>query len=191
MKIRTKFQRQSSSESGMTVVELMIAGFVLVFGMLSIMGLLMLAIGNNGRSKVDSSATMLNQAVIEQVSAKLAGGGPGSITDCNGTGAAHIIGDAVDDNLAAAGAQVLNGAINFNQAQAAILADYYMNYQQCDAAGNPQLTYDVRWNVTQMGTSNTYLVTVGARPSSGLPTRFSFALPVNMRAYVGYNPPPA
>src|SRR5690242_10059200 len=88
--MRTILQRGNrASESGVTVIELAIAGFVLVFGMLSLMGLLMLAIGNNGRSKIDSSATMLNQAVLEQVSAKLAGGGPGILTDnanCNGTG---------------------------------------------------------------------------------------------------------
>src|SRR6476646_10909904 len=77
------------AESGMSLIELSIAGFVLVFGMLSVMGLLMVAIGNNGRSKIDSAATMLSQAVLEQLSAKLAGGGPGSLTDnsnCNGTG---------------------------------------------------------------------------------------------------------
>ena len=172
----------------MTVIELMIAGFVLVFGMLSIMGLLMLAIGNNGRSKIDSTATMLAQAVVEQVSAKLAGGGPGSITDCNGTGGAHIIDDGEDGGI---GARVLPGGaagIDFTQAQGSVPANYYMDYVQCDATGAPQLTYDVRWNVTLIPATNTYSVTVGARPKGGLPTRFAFSIPVNMRAYVGSNP---
>ncbi|PYV61799.1 MAG: hypothetical protein DMG95_11355 [Acidobacteria bacterium] len=80
--MRSKLKcKNRKSESGMSLIELMIASVVLIFGMLSIMGLLMLAIGNNGRSKIDSGATMLTQVVLEQVSAKLAGGGPGSITD--------------------------------------------------------------------------------------------------------------
>lgn len=183
--MKTKPQLARKSESGMTVIELMIAGVVLVFGMLSVMGLLALAIGNNGRSKVDSTATMLTQAVVEQVSAKISGGGPGSITDCNGTGTPHTIDDGTDGGI---GANVLNGQIDFTQTQSNIPANYYMNYVQCDATGKSQLTYDVRWNVTQIGTTNTYLVTVGARPSGGMPTRFSFSIPVNMRAYVGSNP---
>ena len=43
-----------------------------------------------------STATMLTQGVLEQISAKLAGGGPGSITDnanCNNTGNTWTISD--------------------------------------------------------------------------------------------------
>lgn len=183
--MKTKLQQRKQSESGMTLIELLIAGVVLVFGMLSIIALLETAVGNNGRSKIDSSATMLVQAVIEQVSAKMAGGGPGSITDCNGTGTAHIIDDGEDLLL---GANVLTtGKIDFSEAQGNIPANYYMNYVQCDGNGNVQLVYDVRWHVQPL-TGATYLVTVGAKPQSALPVRFSFSIPVNMRAYVGSNP---
>ncbi len=180
-------RKARSSESGMSLIELLIAGVVLVFGMLSIMGLLIVATGNNGRSKIDSTATMLTQAVIVQVSAKLAGGGPGSITDCNGTGTPHIIDDGEDGLI---GANVLSGSsagIDFTQAQSSVPANYYMNYVQCDASGNAQLTYDVRWNVTQIPGTTTYRVTVGAKPSGNLPLQFAFSIPVNMRAYVGSN----
>src|SRR5438105_6065848 len=85
--MQTSRRKNRNPEAGMTLIELMIASVVLIFGMLSIMGLLMLAIGNNGRSKIDSGATMLSQVVLEQVSAKLAGGGPGSITDNSACGA--------------------------------------------------------------------------------------------------------
>ena len=75
--MRSKLKcKNRKSESGMSLIELMIASVVLIFGMLSIMGLLMLAMGNNGRSKIDSGATMLSQVVLEQVSAKLAGSFP-------------------------------------------------------------------------------------------------------------------
>ena len=167
----------------MTLIELLIASVVLIFGMLSIMGLLMLAMGNNGRSKIDSSATMLSQVVLEQVGAKLAGGGPGSITDnsnCNNTGTTHTI------NEQPGGATLVGGKVDFTQAQAGLIANNYaMNYVEC--SNNVKRDYDVRWNVQSVGTSGTYLVTVGARPKNSLPVRFAFALPVTMRAYVGGN----
>ena len=167
----------------MTLIELMIASVVLIFGMLSIMGLLMLAMGNNGRSKIDSSATMLSQVVLEQVGAKLAGGGPGSITDnanCNNTGTTWTI------NELPGGATLVGGKIDFTQAQAGLIANNYaMNYVQCN--NNVKMDYDVRWNVQSVGANGTYLVTVGARPKNSLPVRFAFALPVTMRAYVGGN----
>lgn len=169
------------SESGITLIELSIAGFVLVFGMLSLMGLLMIAIGNNNRSKVDSSATMLTQAVLEQISAKLAGGGPGTLTDnanCNGTGNTFTI-----LYQAGLGAPLnANGTVNFNAAQ---VPNYSMNYTECN--NNVTRTYDIRWNVQDLS-GKTYMITVGGRPFGGAgSSRFSFGLPVTMRAYVGGN----
>jgi Tfp pilus assembly protein PilV len=183
---RTVHLRKLDREAGMTLIELAIAGFVLVFGMLSIMGLLVIAIGNNGRSKIDSSATMLSQAVLEQLSAKLSGGGPGSLTDnsnCNGTGTTHQIG------YDAGGANTSGSGIDFTQAQGSIGTDsngnpYYMDYIECN--NNVTMVYDIRWNIQSVGNA-TYLVTVGARPKNTLPTRFAFAIPVNMRTYVGGN----
>src|SRR5215470_2183170 len=125
MRIAIRRQKRNP-ESGMTLIELMIAAVVLIFGMLSIMGLLMLAIGNNSRSKVDSGATMLSQAVLEQISAKLVGGGPGSITDnngCDGTGNTWTIA------YGQGGANLVAGKIDFvGQAQGEVPGNYYMNY---------------------------------------------------------------
>jgi len=168
----------------MTLIELMIASVVLIFGMLSIMGLLMLAMGNNGRSKIDSGATMLSQVVLEQVSAKLAGGGPGKITDnanCDNTGTTWTI----DDSNIPGGANLVGGKIDFTQAQAAAGANYYMNYVECN--NNVKMDYDVRWHIESVGANGTYLVTVGARPKSFKAGRFTFAIPITMRAYVGGN----
>jgi len=179
---KTLHRRNRNPESGMTLIELMIASVVLVFGMLSIMGLLMLAVGNNGRSKIDSGATMLTQGVLEQISAKLAGGGPGSITDnsnCNNTGNTWTI------DYLPGGAALSAGKIDFTQAQGAVPANYSMNYVECN--NNVPVTYDVRWNIQSIGANGTYLATVGARPFARPPTRFAFALPVTMRAYVGGN----
>jgi hypothetical protein len=188
---RTRIHRiKHNRESGVTLIELAIAGLVLVFGMLSIMAILATAVGNNGRSKVDSTATMLSQAVLEQIVAQYQGGGPGAVTDC------QLVSGVPTDRTPAlwtvdpkAGGAPLDakGQIDFAQAQSAAGAGYYMNYQECE--GNTTVTYDVRWNIQDMadpnGSTTTYLITVGARPANGLPNRFAFALPINMRAYVG------
>ena len=182
---RIHARRKLHPESGMTMIELLIAGVVLVVGMLAIMVLLGLATGNNGRSKVDSSATMLSQAVVEQISAVLAGGGPGSIVDnnnCNGTGNTWAIDSTSGNPPNGAGAPLLGGKIDFTQAA---VAGAQMNYVDC--AGNIRTTYDVRWNVQTIGPSGTFLVTVGARPQGGAGGQFTFSLPVNMRVYLGGN----
>lgn len=173
-------RRKLAAESGMTLIELSIAAVVLVFGMLSIMGLLITAIGNNGRSKLDSTSTMLTQAVVEQISAVVAGGGPGSIMDnnnCDGTGTTWQIDSSI-------GGASLNGdKINFNQ-NLAVGGGYRMDYVEC--VNNIKTTYDVRWNVQSMGSLRTFLITVGARPTNfNSNSRFGFSIPVNMRVYAG------
>jgi Tfp pilus assembly protein PilV len=177
-------RRKQHPESGMTLIELSIAGFVLVFGMLSIMGLLMIAVGNNGRSKIDSTATMLTQAVVEQISADLAGGGPGTVVDnanCDGTGTTFTINTTAAAPPNGNGAQLAGSTIDFTQGNPP--AGFHMDYVEC--VNNIRTTYDVRWNVLNMMGNKTYLVTVGAKTKSTLPTKFGFAIPVNMRVYVG------
>lgn len=178
-------RRKAHPESGMTMIELLIAGVVLVVGMLAIMVLLGLATGNNGRSKVDSTATMLSQAVVEQISAVLAGGGPGSVVDdnnCDGTGNTWTIDATAGNPPSGAGAPLAGAKIDFTQAA---VAGSQMSYVDC--AGNVRTTYDVRWNVQTIDALGTFLVTVGARPQGGGPTQFTFSIPINMRVYLGGN----
>jgi Tfp pilus assembly protein PilV len=173
LKMAAKLHRKKlHSESGITLIELMIASFVLTFGMLSLAGLLMVAIGNNGRSKVDTTATMLNQTVVEQISAVLENGGPGSITDCTNTN--WVI------DTSTGGATLAGSAIDFTQANPP--NGFFMNFAECN--GNATTYYDVRWNIQNLTSGGTYLVTVGAKPKGALPTRFAFALPVTMRVLV-------
>ena len=190
MKPMKTHQKKLKRDSGVTLIELAIASFVLVFGVLSIMALLATAIGNNGRSKVDSTATMLSQSVLEQIIAQYQGGGPGAVTDCqlvNGVPTDRTPALWTIDPKAGGAAVLATGKIDWTQSQAGAGAGYYMNYQECE--GNTTVTYDVRWNIQDVvdptGSTTTYLITVGARPLKQLPNRFSFALPVNMRAYVG------
>ena len=76
---QTRTQKQ---QAGFSLLELMITGLILVVGLLAVAALFATAVGNNGRSRVDSTATMLAESVIEQITAVLARGGPASVTDC-------------------------------------------------------------------------------------------------------------
>lgn len=179
MRTKRKHPDDRRSESGSSLIEVAIAGLVLLVGMLAVMTLLAISIGNNGRSKVDSTATMLTQVVVEQISAVLGGGGPGSITDCNATGTTWTIASA------SGGANLSGSTIDFTQSSPP--TGFYMNFVQCDANNHPLATYDVRWNVQTIDSGGTFLVTAGARPKGSAGNKLLFSIPVNVRAYVGGN----
>jgi hypothetical protein len=110
----------------------------------------------------------------------LARGGPAAVTDCGSPANTWNI----ETNTG--GASLSGASIDFTQVQSSVPANYYMNYVVCNGGGEAgtQAIYDVRWNITQIS-ANSYLVTVGARPQNMTATRFTFALPVTMRTYVG------
>ena len=169
-------------QAGFTLLELMIAAIVLAFGLLAITALFATAIGNNGRSRVDSTASMLSQSVIEQITAVLARGGPSAITDCAPTPTTWPI----DTNVG--GAALSGSGIDFNETNPP--AGYQMDFTVCNGGGEAGTlaVYDVRWNIAQVSTvsgSSTYLVTVAARPKGMSVGRFTFQLPVTFRTYVG------
>jgi prepilin-type N-terminal cleavage/methylation domain-containing protein len=175
----TEYQVLSTrKQAGFTLLELMIAVLVLTFGLLAITALFATAIGNNGRSRVDSTATMLSESVLEQISAVLARGGPSAVTDCGQPPTTW----SIDTDIG--GAALSGSSIDFTQTNPP--AGYYMNFVVCNGGAEPgtQAVYDVRWNVSQLST-NSYLVTVAARPQNMVQGRFTFALPVTLRTYVG------
>jgi hypothetical protein len=159
----------------------MIAVMVLVFGLLAITALFATAVGNNGRSRVDSTATMLSASVIEQITAVLARGGPAAITDCGQPPTTWN----VDSNIGGAALRTDgSGSIDFTETNPP--AGYQMDFVVCNGGGEAgtQALYDVRWHIRQLS-NNSFLVTVAARPQGMTPGRFTFALPVTMRTYVG------
>jgi len=165
-------------QAGFTLVELMIAAMILTFGMLALAALFAIAIGNNGRSRVDTTSTMLTESVIEQITAVLARGGPAAVTDCGQLPTTWTIDTSVG------GATTRGSSIDFTQTNPP--DGYYMNFVVCNggAESGTQATYDVRWHIAQVST-NSYLVTVAARPKNMVAGRFTFALPVTLRTYVG------
>jgi len=145
---------------------------VMTIGFMGLIGLVATAIASNNRNKLDSTATMLTQAVVEQVNSTIVGTGTASLSDCTGT----------SWNIAtAAGGAALSGA-NIDFTQTSVPADYSMTFAVCPVA--QQTKYDVRWNIQRI-TSETYLVTVGARMlGTGRGGTKYFALPVTLRTYV-------
>src|SRR4029077_9080789 len=75
-----------NSQSGLSLVELMIALSILAIGMGALTNLLVVAMATDNKNSKDTSATLLAQMVIEQISAQHPNSNAAiSITDCTGT----------------------------------------------------------------------------------------------------------
>jgi prepilin-type N-terminal cleavage/methylation domain-containing protein len=176
-------------QAGFTLIELLIAAFVLVVGVMAMSGLVGLTVKNNGHNRLDSTATMLNQAVVEQLTAGLnyqsfGGTGLANLYDCGTHTIAANNPWSIDSSIG--GAPIINGNIDFSQPQ---VAGYFMNYVVC--VGTTQVVYDVRWNISGLSatdtTTFTHILTVGSRMQGG-PSIINF--PINMRVMVGPDPAP-
>ncbi len=171
-------RRRVSGQSGVTMIELMIAGMVMVVGFLGMMILITTAIATNNRNKMDTNATLAAQMVLEEIRSDVQTGYAPSITDC--ANQAWNIGLGSNTIGASTGAPLSGATIDFTQST---VTNYSMNYQVCTANGG-QATYDVRWNVTRL-TDGVWLVVVGARPLGASSNLKYFALPVTLRGIVG------
>jgi prepilin-type N-terminal cleavage/methylation domain-containing protein len=71
--METKYMHKSQfprkSQAGMTLIELMIAIMILAIGMGALTNLLVVAMATDNRNAKDTSATLLAQMVVEQISA--------------------------------------------------------------------------------------------------------------------------
>src|ERR1700704_3993185 len=75
-----------SSQRGTSLIELMIASFVLIVGVLGCAVLIPIAIGTNSRNRQQSNSTVIAQMVMEKLLSVSAGTSATlSITDCSGT----------------------------------------------------------------------------------------------------------
>jgi Tfp pilus assembly protein PilV len=150
--ITDKKRRSACKQDGLTIIELMIAMFVLAIGILASMSLVIMAINGDFRSKQQSNSTALAQMVTEKIMSIPAYTNPTlTLTDCAGTNFSIA-------TAAGGGALNSSGDMDFTQAQ---VANYNMAYTDCGTVGR-QITYDVRWRIT---TISTYakLLTVSAR----------------------------
>src|SRR5213080_2972756 len=75
-----------NKESGLTLIELMIAMTVLAVGLAGIMAIVIAALYGNARNRTDTSATLISQMVIEQMADMPANSNTTfQLTDCAGT----------------------------------------------------------------------------------------------------------
>jgi prepilin-type N-terminal cleavage/methylation domain-containing protein len=182
------------SQAGMSLIELMVAISILAVGVGGLTNLLALAIVTDNRNSKDTSATLLAQMVVEQISAQHPNSSAAiSVTDCAGnTWSVATAGGASPNG---AGATLVTsstasgyGGIDQTQAYSSITANYAMKYVDCGGVGNTGVptTYDVRWNVMTIDANYTRLVTASARPvNANALGGIQYALPVNLRGVSG------
>src|SRR2546428_10200550 len=106
-----------SSEAGITTIEALMAGAILVIGSISMLTLIVSAIATNNRNKIDSTQTMLATSILEQINSTRIGSGTSTLKDCVGTTWTMDTGST--------GAALSGTKIDFTQTNPP--AGYYMN----------------------------------------------------------------
>lgn len=174
-----KDNRKYGQESGLTLIELMIAMLVLAVGIMGSMALIVRAVGGDAWSKQLSNSTVLAQTVTERIMAiPAASNTTVTITDC-----------ATPPNVAnvstsPGGPSVTSsGDLDFT---ASPVTNYQMLYTDCDTNGR-QAIYDVRWNVTAVPNSLGYvkMLTVSAQLKHTGNNAVAFAPVATVRTIVG------
>ena len=153
------------SQRGSSIIELMIGMTVLAVGVLGSAGLMGVAIGANGRNRLQTNSTAMAQMVAEKIgSVPVINNNNLNITDCNNVN--NTV--AVVGSPAGTGAALLaSGDVDFSQVLggAGAPVNYYMLYSSC-GINAPPVIYDVRWRIFTPS-ANVKLITVSAK-SRGL-----------------------
>jgi prepilin-type N-terminal cleavage/methylation domain-containing protein len=191
-------QNRLKSQRGMTLLELMMALVVLAIGLGGITNVLAIAVSTDNWNNKDTSATLLAQMVVEQISAQAGNisaltNSPITVTDCQGTAwtintAPGTLGTGNGATLVTSTSSFYYGDIDQTQAISGIPSGYAMQYVDCGNSTQslPPTTYDVRWNVMTVGnTSYARLITASARPLASGVRGAQFVLPVNLRLVAG------
>ena len=178
-------------ERGAMLIELMIAMFVLATGLGALTTLIVACMTNDNRNSKDTSATLLAQKVIEELSAQNTNSTNAVIlTDCAGNswtipstqGTAAPSGQGAA--LATSASSPYYGGIDFTQSIGTVPAGFSMQYVDCSTNG-AQTTYDVRWNVMSVTANSTRLITASARQRGSTSDGLHYAIPVTLRAVGG------
>ena len=192
MKFETKSRIEAwrRSDQGLTLLELMISMLILATGLGALTTLVIMAISSDNRNGKDTTATLLAQMVIEQISAQHPASNTSiSVTDCAGNnwtiatqGGTSPTGTGA--TLVTSSSQSGYGGIDQTQSVSSVPAGYAMQFVDCTTNG-PRTVYDVRWNVMNIDPEYTRLITASARmlsaPSNQLGSNI-FAVPVTLRS---------
>jgi prepilin-type N-terminal cleavage/methylation domain-containing protein len=179
---RGRQQRKRRSNAGFSLIELMVAMFVLAVGVLGGMLMIILGMTRDNSNRVDTTATNAAQTVLEQIAGAPANSNPVfTLTDCLGN---NLQVNTAGNASPGSGAPLLNnGDIDFTKAA---VSGYQMNYTVCGTNGL-QTPYDIRWHITSIGPGGTgKLVIVAARqPFVATSKGIGFIAPVTLRTIVG------
>jgi hypothetical protein len=165
------------------MIETLVASVILTILSLSMITLIVTSIAMNNRNKIDSTQTMLAESILEQIHSTFNGNGTSSLQDCTGT---NWVIDTTIPNTGSVGAALSGAMIDYSEASPP--AGYHMDYvvrTPCASTGSIVGTYDVRWHLDQIGTTNTYLITVSAKLQGHGEGNLYFALPVTLRFMAG------
>lgn len=179
---RGKIQK-SGHGGGFTLLELTVAMMVLITGVLGGMVMIIMGVTRDNSNRVDTTATNVAQAVMEQISGAPTNTNPILVmTDCLQKDQAT---STLKINTAVGGATLKpNGNIDFLADTATTLnaSQYQMNFTVCGSNGL-QTVYDVRWNIQPVGNGGWgKLITVAARqPFTATQTGIGFIRPVTLR----------
>jgi hypothetical protein len=179
----TAEKKKRDRQAGITMIELMMAGAILVITSLGMIGLIIGSIATNNRNKMDSTQSMLSTSILEQINSTFIGSGTSTLTDCAGT--TWTI-DTTVPVSGAAGSTLSGAMIDFSQTSPP--AGYYMNYvlnSPCTSTGALQGIYDVRWHLDRITGTSTFLLTVSSRFRNHAGGDRFFALPVTLRVMSG------
>jgi len=188
-KRNTVFKR--NQERGAMLIELMIAMLVLAIGLGALTTLIIACMTTDNRNSKDTSATLLAQKVIEELSAQNTNSTNAVVlTDCAGNtwtipstqGTPAPTGQGA--TLATSATSIYYGGIDFTQTAGSVPAGFSMQYVDCSLNG-AQTTYDVRWNVMQVTANSTRLITASARQRGSTNDGLHYAIPVTLRAVGG------
>lgn len=185
------FTRKSNvcrRESGMSMIELIIAMTLLAVGMAGVMILITSAIASNNRNKLDTTATVLSQMMLERLIAVGVGASSTfTVTDCQSNDW------TVDPSgtTAGRGAALSGSTIDFSTAPNPT-SGYSINYKTC-GGNDSAATYNIRWHVKiiqgtdaqpfmkQLIVSTRQIGTAG----TGVNQLKFFAPPVTLRTVIG------
>lgn len=177
--------RGSKKERGTSLIEMLIALLVLTVGLVGSMAVVGVAIGSNSRSKKDTTSTALAEMVISRISSVPIGGGVTTVTftDCAG----NNVTVATSGSSTGSGANLTSsGKVDFSQSYSSVTSNYKMQYTVCGVNAGTQRIYDVRWNITSIGSpAKEEFVVVGARSVDTSGTAQQRASSVNIRTVVG------
>ncbi len=201
-------RRARLGESGMSLLELMIAMTVLTVGMLGSMVMILTAMESNSRNKTDNLATILDQEVMEKFATL--NNYPKALTatiyDCalnGGSADSHLVSLGQGTYASGGNGAVLYtsatvpagynvGDVDWSQASPTLAtsttAGYAMMYRTCSGDN-----YEVRWNIMDANSSvpngtvsRISLLTVSARETAakGSPLGMLFAPPTTLRTLI-------